>query len=58
MFGLVSSAILGIHSAIAEEATGEIEEVKVQQTNTTNNVFMSGSTADLMMMLKESQKDK
>lgn len=36
----------------------EIEEVKVQQTNTTNNVFMSGSTADLMMMLKESQKDK
>lgn len=29
MFGLVSSAILGIHSAIAEEATGEIEEVKV-----------------------------
>ena len=33
----------------------EIEEVKVQQTNTTNNVFMSGSTADLMKMLKESQ---
>ena len=37
----------------------EIEEVKVQQNNsTTNNVFMTGSTADLMMMLKESQKDK
>lgn len=37
----------------------EIEEVKVQQTNTTNNnVFMTGSTADLMMMLKEQQKDK
>ncbi len=35
----------------------EIEEVKVQQHNTTtNNVFMSGSTADLMKMLKESQK--
>ena len=36
----------------------EIEEVKVQatQNNTTNNVFMSGSTADLMMMLKEQQK--
>ena len=33
----------------------EIEEVKVQQTNTTNNVFMSGSTADLMKMLKDSQ---
>ena len=34
----------------------EIEEVKVQQHNTTtNNVFMSGSTADLMKMLKESQ---
>ncbi len=37
----------------------EIEEVKVQQNNTTNNnVFMTGSTADLMMMLKEQQKDK
>ena len=36
----------------------EIEEVKVQQNNTTtNNVFMSGSTADLIKMLKE-QKDK
>ena len=35
----------------------EIEEVKVQQHNTTNNVFMSGSTADLLKMLKES-KDK
>lgn len=35
----------------------EIEEVKVQQHNTTtNNVFMSGSTADLMKLLKESQK--
>lgn len=33
----------------------EIEEVKVQQTNTTNNVFMSGSTAELMRMLKDSQ---
>lgn len=33
----------------------EIEEVKVQQNNTTNNVFMSGSTNDLMKMLKESQ---
>ena len=35
----------------------EIEEVKVQQNNTTNNVFMSGSTAELIKMLKE-QKDK
>lgn len=35
----------------------EIEEVKVQQNNTTNNVFMSGSTQDLIKMLKES-KDK
>ena len=36
----------------------EIEEVKVQQHNTTtNNVFMSGSTAELINMLKE-QKDK
>lgn len=33
----------------------EIEEVKVQQNNTTNNVFMSGSTAELMAMLKDSQ---
>ena len=38
----------------------EVEEVKLQQNNqtTTNNVFMTGSTADLMKMLKESQKDK
>ena len=35
----------------------EIEEVKVQQHNTTNNVFMSGSTEDLLKMLKEN-KDK
>jgi len=37
----------------------EIEEVKVQQNNnnTTNQIFMSGSTSDLMKMLKESQKD-
>ena len=35
----------------------EVEEVKVQQHNTTNNVFMSGSTAELIKMLKE-QKDK
>ena len=34
----------------------EIEEVKVQQNNsTTNNVFMTGSTSDLLKMLKESQ---
>ena len=35
----------------------EIEEVKVQQHNTTNNVFMSGSTEELLKMLKEN-KDK
>jgi len=35
----------------------EIEEVKVQQHNTTNNVFMSGSTQDIIKMLKEN-KDK
>ena len=36
----------------------EVEEVKVQQHNsTTNNVFMSGSTAELINMLKE-QKNK
>lgn len=35
----------------------EIEEVKVQQHNTTNNVFMQGSTQDIIRMLKES-KDK
>ena len=33
------------------------EEQKVQQTNTQNNIYMSGSTADLIKMLKES-KDK
>lgn len=35
----------------------EVEEVKVQQHNTTNNVFMSGSTQDIIKMLKEN-KDK
>ena len=33
------------------------EEQKVQQTNTQNNIYMSGSTADLIKMLKET-KDK
>lgn len=34
----------------------EIEEVKVQQHNTTtNNIMMTGSTAELMKLLKESQ---
>ena len=33
-----------------------LEEVRVQQHgSTTNNVFMSGSTADLMKMLKETK---
>ena len=35
----------------------EKEETKVQQTNTQNNIFM-GSTAELMKMLKDGQKDK
>lgn len=33
------------------------EEQKVQQTNTQNNIYMSGSTADLIKLLKEN-KDK
>ena len=39
----------------------EMDEVKVQATqnnSTTNNVFMSGSTKDLMMLLKEQQKEQ
>lgn len=37
----------------------EVEEVKVQQNNTTtNNVFFSGSTEDVMKMLKEANKNK
>jgi len=37
----------------------EIEEVKVQQHNNSNtNIFMSGSTEELLKMLKESNKDK
>ena len=36
----------------------EVEEVKVQQTNTTNNnVFFSGSTAEMLKALKESQAE-
>ena len=35
----------------------EVEEVKVQQHNTTNNVFMSGSTQDIIKALKESSMD-
>ena len=31
------------------------EETKVQQTNVQNNVFMAGTTAELMKMLKESK---
>ena len=33
------------------------EEQKIQQTNTQNNIYMSGSTADLLKMLKDT-KDK
>ena len=36
----------------------EVEEVKVAQNNTQNNIYMTGSTADLMKMIKESTKDK
>jgi len=37
----------------------DMETTKVEQNNTQNNIFMSGSTADLMKMLKESKaKDK
>lgn len=36
----------------------EVEEVKVQQTNTTNNnVFFSGSTTEMLKALKESQAE-
>ena len=36
----------------------EVEEVKVQQhNNTTNNIMMTGSTAELINMLKASQKE-
>lgn len=35
----------------------EVEEVKVQQNNTTtNNIMMTGSTAELIQMLKENNK--
>ena len=35
----------------------EVEEVKVQQHNTTtNNIMMTGSTAELIQMLKENNK--
>ena len=36
----------------------EVEEVKVAQNNTQNNIYMTGSTSDLMKMIKESQQDK
>lgn len=33
------------------------EEVKVNQTNVQNNVFMTGTTADMLKMLKETQQN-
>ena len=36
----------------------EVDEVKVNQQNTQNNIYMTGSTADLMKMIKDSSKDK
>ena len=36
----------------------EVEEVKVQQHNTTNNVFMSGSTQDIIKALKEAKTEE
>ena len=36
----------------------EIEEVKVATNNTQNNIYMTGSTADLMKLIKEGSKDK
>ena len=35
----------------------EVEEVKVQQHNTTNNVFMQGSTQDIIKALKDASKE-
>ncbi len=37
----------------------EVEESKIQatQNNTQNNIYMTGSTSDLMRMLKENQKE-
>ena len=34
----------------------EMGDTKVEQNNTQNNIFMSGSTADLMKMLKNPGK--
>ena len=31
------------------------EETKVQQTNTQNNIYMAGTTAELMKLLKENK---
>jgi hypothetical protein len=36
----------------------KVEEVKVQQTNTQNNIYMQGTTEDIMRMIKEGNKDK
>ena len=36
----------------------KVEEVKVQQTNTQNNIYMSGTTEDIMRMIKQGNKDK
>ena len=36
----------------------DVEEQKIQQTNVQNNVYMSGSTEDLLKMLKEAKNDK
>ena len=52
----VAEKITDLHSKKKQLDIDEVS-VKATQNNTTNNVFMSGSTADLMRMLKESQQD-
>ena len=52
----VVDKIADLHKKMKDLDTAE--EIKLQQNNTTNNVFVSGSTQDIIKMLKTSQKEE
>lgn len=53
----VVDKLADLHKKMKEVDVAD-QKVEATQNNTQNNIYMTGSTADLMAMIKESQKNK
>ena len=53
----VVDKLADLHKKMREVEVAD-QKVEATQNNTQNNIYMTGSTADLMAMIKESQQNK